>query len=130
MEDEIVSCAVTQQSAVSQRLQTAIADLRSLQPLLLSGDLHPHVLSDFRDALNRIRNVAWAAQQSVAVQVSGQNSPSVLSLLAGERIRAAYQLCRAIQADLQNDEIVFQKGQLSELRGAALKLGALLKDRV
>jgi hypothetical protein len=32
--------------------------------VLLSGDLDPHILAGFRDALNRVRTAAWAAQQS------------------------------------------------------------------
>ncbi|HEV2731281.1 MAG TPA: hypothetical protein VGV15_14725 [Terriglobales bacterium] len=125
-----MSSKTTLKSGISDRLKTAISDLRALQGLLLTDDLPPSVLSDFRDALNRVRNAAWAAQQSVAAKVSGQGSASVGSLLAVERVRAAYQLCRAINADLKNDEIEFQKGQLSELSGVIAELGAQLKNRV
>ena len=120
----------TQSSLVSKRLKSAIADLRALQGLLLSDDLPACVLSDFREALNRVRNTAWAAQQSVAAKVSGQGSTAVVSLLAAERIRVAYQLCRAIQEDLGKHEIDFQKGQLSELGEATSELAAQLKGRV
>jgi hypothetical protein len=120
----------TQSSVVSERLKSTIADLRALQQLLLSDDLPACVLSDFRDALNRVRNTAWAAQQSVAAKVSGQGSTAVGSLLAAERIRVTYQLCRVIQEDLGKPEIDFQKGQLSELREAAAGLAAQLNDRV
>lgn len=125
----LVNCEVTSSVVVSDRLNTAIADLRALQGLLLSGDFDPRVLSDFRDALNRVRNVAWAAQQSVAAQVSGC-STAVPSLLAAERIRAAYQLCRAIDEDLDKEEIEFQRGQLSELHAAVAELAERLKSRL
>jgi len=117
-------------SASSARLKTAIADLRALQALMLSDDLPPFILSEFRDALNRVRTAAWAAQQSVAAKLLEQGSTNVVSLLAAERVRTAYQLCRAIQEDLHSDDIQFQKGQLSELRGAAIELAAKLKDKV
>lgn len=123
-------CAVKQSPMVSERLKNAITDLQTLQKLLLSDDVDPRVLSDFRDALNRVRNVAWAAQQSVAAKVSGENPMEVGSLLAKERIRTAYQLCRAIQGDLGSDEIQFQKGQLSELHGVTAELTAQIKDRL
>ncbi len=126
----LVRSELTQSAVVSERLKVAISDLLALQGLMLLGDLDVRVLSDFRDALNRIRNAAWAAHQSVAAQVSGQDPTAVVSLLAASRIRAAYQLCRAIQGDLGCNEIDFQKGQLSELRGAAIELAAQLKDRV
>jgi len=85
---------------VSHRLEKAITELRGLQELLLSGEgLEPSILTDFRDALNRIRNTAWSAQQYIVLKATDQDSTTVLSILAGERVRAAYQLCQAIQAD-------------------------------
>jgi hypothetical protein len=44
-----------------------------------------------------------------------QDSTSVFSLMAGERIRAAYQLCRSISNDLQRTDIEFQAGSLVQL---------------
>ena len=117
-------------STVSQRLESSIGDLQSLQEVLLSGDLDPRVLKDFRDALNRIRNTAWAAQQLVASQVSDQGPESVTTLLASERVRTAYQLCRSIRDDLGSNDIQFQKGQLSELYGAATQLAEQLRERL
>ena len=97
------------------RLKKAISELQGLHELLLSGDLDPHILADFRDALNRVRNTAWAAQQYVARKETDQNPTSVLSFLAGERIRAAYHLCQAIGDDLKRTDIDFQRGSLVEL---------------
>jgi len=78
--------------AASSRLEQAISELQGLNELLLSGDLDPHILRDFRDALNRVRTAAWAAQQYVARKETDQGSSSVLSLLVGARIRTTYQL--------------------------------------
>ncbi len=97
------------------RLEAAISELQGLQDLLFSGDLDPHVLADFRDAVNRVRNSAWVAQQYVARKESNQDSTSVFSLMAGERIRAAYQLCRSISDDLKKTGIEFQAGSLVQL---------------
>jgi hypothetical protein len=117
-------------TAVSEKLKVAIGDLRVLQNLLCADDLDPRLLSDFRDVLNRIRNVAWAAQQAVAARLSGHGSGGVGSLLAAERIRATYQLCRALQEDLGRDGIEFQKGQLFELHAVATALTRQLSDRM
>jgi hypothetical protein len=46
--------------SVGSRLEEAISELQGLQELLLSGDLAPHVLTDFRDAVNRVRNTPWS----------------------------------------------------------------------
>lgn len=101
--------------SVGSRLEKAILELQGLQELLLSGDLDPHVLADFRDAVNRVRNSAWAAQQYVARKECNRDSTSVLSFLAGERVRAAYQLCRSISEDLKKPDIDFQAGSLVHL---------------
>jgi hypothetical protein len=125
-----VSCEIKVDSAVPVRLKTAVADLRILQGLLLSDDLDPRLLSEFRDVLNRIRNVAWAAQQSIVAQLSGEGSAGIDSLLAAERIRAAYQLCRLIQEDLGKSGIDFQKGQLAELQSVTAGLNKQLSERL
>lgn len=39
----------------------------------------------------------------------------MFSVLAGERIRAAYQLCRAISEDLKRPDIAVQAGSLIQL---------------
>ncbi len=113
--------------SVSHRLEKAITELRGLQELLLSGEgLEPSILTDFRDALNRIRNTAWSAQQYIVLKATDQDSTTVLSILAGERVRAAYQLCQAIQADLKSDDARFQQGQLIQLYLAAKALSKQL----
>ena len=124
MQDSVQGCAP------SDRLETAIRDLQALQQVLHSDDLDAGILADFRDALNRIRNIAWAAQQLVASQVSDQGPESVNGLLASERIRATYQLCRAIGNDLTGDGIQFKRGQLSELHLAVTELAQQLKDKL
>jgi hypothetical protein len=112
---------------VSHRLEKAITELRGLQELLLSGEgLDPSILTDFRDALNRIRNTAWSAQQYIVLKATDQDSTTVLSILAGERVRAAYQLCQAIQADLKSNDARFQQGELIQLYLAAKALSEQL----
>jgi hypothetical protein len=91
--------------------------------LLLSGEnLDARILTDFRDALNHVRNTAWSAHQYIASKSTDQDSTTVLSVLAGERVRVAYQLCQAIQADLKSTDIKFQPGQLIQLSIAAKAL--------
>ena len=90
--------------------------------MLLSGDLEPRVLTDFRDALNRVRTAAWAAQQYVMRKETEQDSGSVLSLLTGERVRVTYQLCQAISDDLKRTDVEFQAGSLVQLYEATKAL--------
>jgi hypothetical protein len=65
--------------SLGSRLEKAISELQGLQELLLSGDLEPHVLVDFRDAVNRVRNTAWVAQQYVARKECNQDSTRSVS---------------------------------------------------
>ena len=98
--------------AVPSRLEKAISELQSLNELLLCGDVDPRILMDFRDALNRVRTAAWAAQQYVTRKETEQDSTSVLSFLAGERVRAAYHLCQSISEDLNRPDISVPAGSL------------------
>ncbi len=101
---------------VRLHLEKGISELQGLHELLLSSEVDLDILADFRSALNRTRNTAWAAQQYVVRKESDQDSTSVRSLLAGERIRAAYQLCQALAGDLKRTDIEFQRGSLAQLQ--------------
>ena len=113
---------------VRSRLEKGISELQGLHELLLSSELDRDVLADLRDALNRVRNTAWVAQQYVIRKESDQDSSSVLSLLVGERIRAAYQLCQSLSDDLTKPDIEFQRGSLVELHEATKTLTERLKS--
>jgi hypothetical protein len=114
----------------SDRLKAAIAELGGIQSLLVAGELDPRILTDFRDAVNRIRNTAWAAYQFTESKITGDDSRSILSIVAGERIRAAYQLCQAIQNDLDTTDVHLQAGQLIQLHAATKSLTDKLSDVV
>lgn len=114
---------------IPSRLKIAISELQGLHDLLLSDDLDPQILEDFRDTLNRVRNTAWAAQQSITRKGTEQEAYSVLSFLAGERVRAAFHLCGAISDDLKRTDIELQSGSLVQLYGAVKSLTKHL-DRV
>lgn len=121
---------LAQRTQVSERVASAITELHALQEPLLSGEVDARVLTDFRDALNRIRNTAWAAQQSAAAPLFDSGASTVASYLTSERIRAAYLLCRSLRDDVCRDDIEFQKGQLVELYGVAKILVEELKGRL
>src|SRR5438477_11978751 len=95
----ITRCSVTSEpsdgSGAQSPLEQAIVELQRLHEVLLSGDLEPRVLTDFRDALNRVRTDAWAAQQYVIRKETEKDSDSILSLLSGERVQVTDQLLQA-----------------------------------
>ena len=108
--------------SVSLRLQSVTSELHEVEALLASADLDARILSDFRNAVNRVRTAAWATQQYAETKDTERDPSKILSMLAGERIRAAYQLCRAIGQDLDRPDLRFQPGQLLQLRAAAQEL--------
>jgi len=125
-----VACEVGEQSKITQQVMHAIQELKAVQEPILSGEVDADVLTDFRDALNRVRNMAWAAQQSAAASFLEQGAGNVTSFLAMERVRAAYQLCRAIQEDVRREDVEVSKGSLAQLHGAAQSLAEELKSRL
>jgi len=88
--------------SVAQRLRAVTDELEQIDQLLVSEQLSSEVLTDFRDAVNRVRTTAWAVAQ---VLESGEQSASALAILANERVRVAYRLCRLIDGDLANGTV-------------------------
>jgi hypothetical protein len=119
------SCETT----ISVRLQDVTDELWQIQDLLArQQEVDPRILTDFRDAVNRVRNTAWAMEQYINSKTTETDPNSLLTLLAGERVRIAYQLARLVQGDLANPEVRFQKGQLLELRDVTQELSQHLGE--
>lgn len=117
--------------ATSQKLQGITEELRRAQGLLTTQtEFDPRILSEFRDALNRVRTAAWAMQQYVEHQMQERDPHRVFTLLAGERVRAGYQICKLISEDLHNEDVKIQKGQLLELNDAVQQLALELDQAV
>jgi hypothetical protein len=106
-----VTLEPTDRPPVRSSLRKAISELKGLQELLHSDEIDPQILADFPDALNRVRNTAWAAQQYANRKESDQDSTDIFAFLARERIRATYHLCQAVNEDLKQTDIQFQMGQ-------------------
>jgi hypothetical protein len=123
-----VECEVTVETGIAKQVTRAITELKALQEPILAGEVAPDVLVEFRDALNRVRNSAWAAQQSAAAPQLENGASSMASFLAAERIRVAYQLCRSIQEDVHRDDVELQRGSVAELYGVAQSLVEELKE--
>jgi hypothetical protein len=115
-------------SKVAERLQSVTAELRDIENMLIHEKLDSSVLTDFRDAVNRVRTTAWAVAQYLDTEGNGDQSSTVLSLLANERVRVTYRLCRLIDGDLANNRI--QSGPMVQLylasQDLAQRLGEML----
>lgn len=126
-----VSSASDRKGSISVRLQNVTNELREIQDLLTQDDdVDARILTDFRDAVNRVRNTAWAVEQYANSKSANTDPQTVISVLAGERVRIAYQLCKLIQSDLSNTDIQFQKGQLLQFRDVTHELDSQLEKSV
>src|SRR3954463_16468675 len=85
---------------ISVRLQHVTNELREIHESLTSSEeADPRILTDFRDALNRVRNTAWAVEQYANSKTSETDPKAVLSVLAGERVRVTFQLFKLVEGD-------------------------------
>jgi len=108
-----VTLEPTDRPPVRSRLRKAISELKGLQELLHSDEIDPQILADFPDALNRVRNTAWAAQQYANRKESDQDSTDIFAFLARERIRATYHLCQAVNEEFETNRHPIPNGAAS-----------------
>jgi hypothetical protein len=101
--------------SVSERLKAATDELQKLEQLVISGDCAPRVLGDFRNAVDSIRQTAWAVQQWTELQQQNRDPYTVLSLLSEERVRRAAQLAKDLTIDLKSLELGLETEGLQKL---------------
>ena len=101
--------------SISQRLQAATDELQKLEKLVVSGDCAPRVLSDFRGAVDSIRQTAWAVQQWSELQQQHRDPYSVLGILQEERVRRAAQIAKDLTLDLESLELGLDTPGLANL---------------
>ena len=97
---------------------------------MLVEDLDPRILTDFRDAVNRVRHTAWAVHEYGELIANEKEANPIASILAGERIHTICQLCKLLAADLGNPEIHLQDGQLFGLYNTTQDLGHRLRELI
>jgi acetolactate synthase regulatory subunit len=83
---------------ISQQVQKATAELNHLEQLLKAGMVDRSVLTDFREAVNRVRHTGWAVQQTMEADTTKQDVAMILTI---ERVRAATQLSAQLTSDLK-----------------------------
>ena len=96
------------------RLQKATSEIFELEKLLKSGTIDPRVLNEFRDAVDQIRGTAWAVQQWIGLQESG-DPYELLPALSAQRVRRATQLTKDLTIDLESVDIGLETPGLKQL---------------
>jgi hypothetical protein len=80
-------------SSLTVRLRATTAELQELENSVVSGDLDPRVLSEFRNAVDHIRNTAWAVQQWVGAKEQSGESIRGFACSNGTTCPACHSTC-------------------------------------
>jgi len=112
----------TNVKSIAERLLASTTELQELEKLVLSGDFSPRVLSEFRSAVDNIRQTAWAVQNWIGLKEQKRDPYSVLTVLSEERVRRATQIARDLTVDLQSLEVGLETEGLAELLRAVESL--------
>ncbi|HXW60998.1 MAG TPA: hypothetical protein VEJ45_00225 [Candidatus Acidoferrales bacterium] len=102
-------------SSLTARLQEITVQLQELEHSVISGDLDSRVLSEFRNAVDHIRNTAWTVQKWVDAREQSGDPYAVLPALAAQRVRRATQLANDLCLDLQSVEVTVETEGMGDL---------------
>jgi hypothetical protein len=120
--------------SVSERLKATTDELQKLEQLVVSGDCSPRVLSEFRGAVDSIRQTAWAVQQWIELQRQHRDPYTVLGILSEERVRRATQIAKDLTMDLESLELGLETEGLATLfhavEGLRERLAPLFKKNL
>lgn len=83
------------QERIAQELQRATATLKGVATLLRAGLADPHMLKEFREAVDRAREVGWIVQQSLDCQ----QRQDIIELLFAHRAQALISLLKHMRED-------------------------------
>src|ERR1700752_2683055 len=101
--------------SLTARLRETTVGLQELERSVISGDLDPRVLSEFRNAVDHIRNTAWAVQQWVGAKEQSGDPYAVLPALTAQRVQRAAQLANDLCLDLQSVEVTADTEGIGDL---------------
>jgi len=106
---------------VSAQVARITGELNRLEQLLSAGMVDRRVVSEFRDAVNKVRQTSWQVQCWMDGDIK-----TLSSMLIEQRIRAASQLANHLAADFQ------AKGQsfagIGHLRDSMRKLEQVMQE--
>jgi hypothetical protein len=119
--------------SLSERLKAATQELQELEKLVVSPDFSPRVLSEFRTAVDSIRQTAWAVQQWIELRQQNRDPYTVLGILSVERVRRATQITQDLAIDLESLEVGMETEGMAKLfhavEGLHLRLAPLFKKQ-
>jgi hypothetical protein len=85
---------------VNLQVKKTSVELQKLEKALQAEGIDFRLLNEFRDTVDAIRTTSLAVQQLRELQLKGRDETEIKSMLVGERIRRATNLCQELVADL------------------------------
>ena len=98
----------------SSRLESLTAEFEELRHALKVNKVDPAVLAAFRQALDLLRDTAWAVQQRSELEARDPGAPRP-SLLTRERIQRAAQLGQNLGLEIASEEAPLDADALEDL---------------
>jgi len=108
--------------SIPERLRRTTEELKTMEQLILTCDFSPRLLSDFRDAVDNIRQTARVVQMWVGLKQQNRDPYAAISTLTEDRVRRATQMTKELSLDLQALEIDLTTEGVAELYQAIHEL--------
>lgn len=107
---------------IPDRLRRITEELKTMEQQILSCDFSPRLLSDFRDAVDNVRQTARVVQMWLGLKQQNRDPYAAISTLTEDRVRRTTQMARELVLDLQALEVDFSTAGLAELDQAIREL--------
>jgi multidrug resistance efflux pump len=105
----------TDSAFIAERLRRTTEELKIVEQLIVSGDFSPRILSEFRNAVDSVRQTAHVVQMWTGLQKQHRDPYSAMSVLSEDRVRRATQIAKDLTVDLQSLEVDFSTEGIAEL---------------
>jgi hypothetical protein len=100
---------------MGERLQSATSELLGLEQAIVAGGFSPRILSEFRNAVDSIRQTARVVQGWIELQQEKRDPYAVIDTLSRDRVRRAIRIAKDLTLDLQSMEVDYETEGLAEL---------------
>lgn len=105
----------TANASITERLERTTSELKALEHLIVSADFSPQILSEFRNAVDSIRQTARVVQTWIGLQQQNRDPYSAVRTMSNDRVRRVTQMAREVTIDLESLEIDLATEGLGDL---------------
>ena len=100
---------------VNLQVKKTSVELQKLEKSLQAEGIDFRLLNEFRDTVDTLRTTALAVQQLRELQLKGQDSGEIISLLVASRVRRGTNFCHELIADIDAGKLSSRTKEVDEL---------------